>query len=191
MKVSRALSRIRYMLDAQWGESGAESPPKWGVVHGEVSRPLWGLSSRQRDHVLGRGRASFPEATHLLTSFRLLEHAVLITEKVFPLCCSTPWRHPSNFHCLSRFCPPARPASRPAPPWNLPQEPKNLSFAGVPQMQNQCAVLPFVPLCCYLKVGFWRKHRCFMGLLSLAKSLTSYGQEPSFEFPCILPGSQA
>lgn len=85
----------------QWGEPGAQIHLLNPGVSGEVSHPLWGLFSRQRDHVLGKWGPPFPEAPHL-RSFQAPWHAVLVTEAAVPHSCSPPWRQPAGSHCLSR-----------------------------------------------------------------------------------------
>lgn len=70
-----------------------------------ISHPWWGLSSRLRDHILRKGRALFPEATHLADLLPVsLNMLCSLLKQRFPCCWSPPWGHPVCFHCVRRFC---------------------------------------------------------------------------------------
>ena len=82
-----------------------DSSPKYGV-NCEVSHPLRGFSSRLRDHILRKGRALFPEATHLVDLLPVsLNMLCSLLKQWFPCFWSPPWGQPAHYQCLSRFCP--------------------------------------------------------------------------------------
>ena len=61
-------------------------------------------SLRLRDHILRKGRARFPEATHLVDLLPVsLNMLCSLLKQRLPCCWSPPWGHPAHLHCFCRF----------------------------------------------------------------------------------------
>lgn len=136
------------------------------------------LPSRQRDHILRKGRGWFPEATHLVDLLPVsLNMLCSLLKQRFPCCPSPPWGHPASFYCLCGF--------RPSCEAHLKGQllpgtfPKNLVLVGplvsafLPQLQSHCTVSLFVFWCCVLFPLGGCVGREDGQFFPLAKSLTS------------------
>lgn len=140
---------IRHVLCTRHGQSGTEIPLVHIVCGGGMAGE-WGgepsfmrLSSRQRDHSLSKGRAWFPEATHLVDLPISLNMLCSLLKQRFPCYPSPPLGHPAGF-CLFGFTPLVRLTSRASS--SLELSPRILVLLGplvsafLPQLQSHCTV---------------------------------------------------